>query len=1309
MLASFLPRRLLAAPLAALVLICCSAFAAETANAAYVVPGFGLTATPEQAAGHPGLAISLDPDAAKADATGGDDLKDITIDAPAGMMIDQRAATTKCSSAQLSADTCPAASFVGTIQIGWRRTNGQSVAGPGSVYVMTTPTTANTASLGFVLRPSGHRKLNLRATVSNAIPLTQPTRVSATSIPRTITTTSGVPVAVTIDQLDVALNARAGAGQTGPYFTLNPSACSPATTSASIKSWFGVSVTRSSTFTPTGCAGVGLSPAAAVAPTVQTPGAATGVTRTISMPTAEASIQNSAVSVLSTDLPAGTRLNAAGANAVSALCSAGSLAGDICPSGSRIGTAQLTPAAAGAALNGDVYLMSRSATSLGVGYVLRSSALGVKLRLTASLADADTDGDGANDRVRLLAGGLPQVPWSSASLNISAPLLLNAPAGCPKAASKSTVSGFSGGSATVATPWPAPPIDCTPDSSISSGPSGPVASPAAQFEFSSTIAGSDFECRLDDGSWGSCGSPAVLTDLADGPHRFCVRAVSDGIADPTPACRDFSVDTVAPTVGVSCRFANGGMDCDWTVNEPASVVCMADAWHDPCPNPVRMEGPGAHSIVVTATDAAGNRGSAALYFDAFPVFPEVTIAHPDDDSWIAADNTTLVFLVNGMQQIPHDTSCTAAGLPTTENVVDVPLDAGENTLTVTCSNAAGTDSRQVTVHSDTQPPAIGPITVTHGPVSPQPPPLRVDGTVSFSATDDSGLPPTCWPESGSRVTLQVGVNTVTVDCVDAAGNGATRSVTVNVAPPPPLDVAITGGPSGVTPDPVSTFSYAASEPLAAPNPCEPGVICIQVIVEKVTLSCRLDSGASFACPTDTQFGGSWTTPWLQNGPHTFCVTATRLADGQAAGDCRSFTVAYEPPPPPPVSCSVTGDSATCSWSADPRVSWTTTCDLDGGGASACSSPATFSGLSQGNHSLAVCFTDPAANVACRQTALRIPGPPPVVTITSPADNSYISGTSVPVQFSATTFDGSPTQCDHESPFDAALDEGANTITVVCTDVDGQPGVASVSVVRDTIAPTIANISPSDGAVIVPNSVPLTYTATDANGPPACTPQSGTVIPLELGSTKITITCTDRAGNTAVRSVTVSHDEDADRPLVTISSPQQNFKTQNQTIAVYYSVTPANAVCDFPSGSARSLAVGTNTITVTCHSPSGSVGSASVTGQRANPLTLNPGCSYGQAAATNGPTCFPSASGGFPPYQFTCTLNGMQVSCNSIGTTPLLPGTYTLTICVTDSIGTTVCSYSINFTISPGGPGGGGGGTTCPPGMICIPDCNLGPC
>ena len=93
------------------------------------------------------------------------------------------------------------------------------------------------------------------------------------------------------------------------------------------------------------------------------------------------------------------------------------------------------------------------------------------------------------------------------------------------------------------------PGDTTPpDTTIDSGPSGTVQSSSASFSFSSSESGSNFECRLDSGSWGACTSPKEYTGLSNGSHTFEVRATdSAGNTDSTPASRTWTVSTTSTT------------------------------------------------------------------------------------------------------------------------------------------------------------------------------------------------------------------------------------------------------------------------------------------------------------------------------------------------------------------------------------------------------------------------------------------------------------------------------------------------------------------------------------------------------------------------------------------------------------------------------------------------------------------------------------------------------------------------------------------------------------------------------------------
>lgn len=86
----------------------------------------------------------------------------------------------------------------------------------------------------------------------------------------------------------------------------------------------------------------------------------------------------------------------------------------------------------------------------------------------------------------------------------------------------------------------------TPDTSITSGPSGDTTSTTASFGFSASEAGTTFECKLDGGAWESCTSGKTYSGLGVGPHTFLVRTTdAAGNADQSEAVRSWIVTAPA--------------------------------------------------------------------------------------------------------------------------------------------------------------------------------------------------------------------------------------------------------------------------------------------------------------------------------------------------------------------------------------------------------------------------------------------------------------------------------------------------------------------------------------------------------------------------------------------------------------------------------------------------------------------------------------------------------------------------------------------------------------------------------------------
>jgi Ca2+-binding RTX toxin-like protein len=88
-----------------------------------------------------------------------------------------------------------------------------------------------------------------------------------------------------------------------------------------------------------------------------------------------------------------------------------------------------------------------------------------------------------------------------------------------------------------------------PQTTIESAPAQAISVTQAKFTYSANKTAT-FECRLDAAAFAACGTSKEYTGLPEGSHSFEVRAVASGIADSTPARKDFIVDTSLPSAPV---------------------------------------------------------------------------------------------------------------------------------------------------------------------------------------------------------------------------------------------------------------------------------------------------------------------------------------------------------------------------------------------------------------------------------------------------------------------------------------------------------------------------------------------------------------------------------------------------------------------------------------------------------------------------------------------------------------------------------------------------------------------------------------
>jgi uncharacterized delta-60 repeat protein len=89
-----------------------------------------------------------------------------------------------------------------------------------------------------------------------------------------------------------------------------------------------------------------------------------------------------------------------------------------------------------------------------------------------------------------------------------------------------------------------PPDITPPDTAITGAATGTTSNSTSTFSFSSSEAGSTFECRVDGGDFSPCSSPHTTSSLVGGPHTFEVRATDGGgNTDPTAASQGWTIVT----------------------------------------------------------------------------------------------------------------------------------------------------------------------------------------------------------------------------------------------------------------------------------------------------------------------------------------------------------------------------------------------------------------------------------------------------------------------------------------------------------------------------------------------------------------------------------------------------------------------------------------------------------------------------------------------------------------------------------------------------------------------------------------------
>jgi uncharacterized delta-60 repeat protein len=495
-----------------------------------------------------------------------------------------------------------------------------------------------------------------------------------------------------------------------------------------------------------------------------------------------------------------------------------------------------------------------------------------------------------------------------------------------------------------------------PDTAITSGPSGTVASTSATITFDSPSGtpAVGFKCAFA-GTLFDCTSPWTITALSEGEHGFSVYAVdAEGNSDRTPASIWWTVDTSAPdttiTSGPSGTVAQNTAAFTFSATETGvSFQCSLDgAAFASCVSGAGYSGlaDGMHMFEVRAVDAAGNidASPASQTWSVDRTSPNTTITS-GPSAVTAQAGATFSFTSNesGTFQCSLDAAPYAA---CTSPQAFAGLSAASHSFAVYAVDGVGNADPSPATWSWAIDITAPDTSITSGPSGTV---AMNTATIAFSSPDtgatfecrlDGGVYAPC--ASPVNLTgLTDGAHVFEARAKDAAGNvdptPASSSWTVDTTPP---DTSISSGPAPATSSTTATFQFTASGGATA-------------------YECKLDAGAFAGCTSPKTYSP------LAQGTHTFQVRA-RDALGNTDASPATWTWTVDTTAPDTTitggpTGTVSATTATFTFTATESGS-TFECQLDSAAYAACTSPTTYTGLTRANHTFRVRARDAAGNL-----------------------------------------------------------------------------------------------------------------------------------------------------------------------------------------------------------------------------------------------------------------------------------------------------------------------------------------------------------
>ncbi|MDQ2622487.1 MAG: hypothetical protein M3Y45_05545, partial [Actinomycetota bacterium] len=547
------------------------------------------------------------------------------------------------------------------------------------------------------------------------------------------------------------------------------------------------------------------------------------------------------------------------------------------------------------------------------------------------------------------------------------------------------VSGTIGNGPAVARNWTVDTV--APGIELTSVPDEITSETEATFEFTVDDAAATVECRIDPveeteeapaTEWTACESPRSYPGLADGPHRFEIRA-ADEAGNTGRTSHEWSVDSTppvvtfdqapdalsteaSPTFAFSADDAGSEFECRLDPVEETEEV-PATEWVA-CESPHALEDltEGEHVFEVRATNPLGSTSDPVIHTWVVDTVAPVVELTANPDALTAESTATFEFTVDDLDatsecRLDSDDEGTWGACDSPITLTD--LESGEHTFRIRATDEAGNVSTPVTYtwQVDVTAPVV---TIEDGPAAHT---SQTTATIEFTS-DDPDATFECRLDSSESgewegcespfetAELADGDHLLEIRATDSLGNVSDAvSHAWNVDTVAPV-VTIDSAPPAINASIHAVFEFSGNE-------------------AELTAECRLDpvdasedspATAWDACESPAGYSG------LEDGNHRFEVRVT----DQAGNISEAATHDWEVATVKPVASIITGpDALTDQTSAafeleSDNPAATFECRLDpvdatedapATGWEACESPVGYSDLADGEHIFEVRATE----------------------------------------------------------------------------------------------------------------------------------------------------------------------------------------------------------------------------------------------------------------------------------------------------------------------------------------------------------------